>query len=102
MRLKTLLGLAACVASATAALAVGPAQAAQLPCNLGGSGNTASVTCYSGAPYTWRLVVDCVDTSNVYWPRIVSTTYGAYRTGDGTEVLSCAASLRADGRIEAR
>ncbi|WNI14488.1 hypothetical protein [Actinacidiphila sp. ITFR-21] len=101
MRVPTLLGLAACAAATTGALAVAPAQAAQLPCFLSGSGNSASATCYSGAPYTWRLVVDCQDTRTIKWPVTVTTLYGAYITGDGTETLSCG-SYRAQGRIEAR
>lgn len=101
MRLQNLLGLAAVAAAATGALAVAtPAQAAQLPCFLSGSGNTASATCYSGSSHTWRLAADCVDTSNIRWPRIVTTLYSGYRTGDGTATLTCAAGLRADGRIE--
>ncbi|GGO94102.1 hypothetical protein [Wenjunlia tyrosinilytica] len=102
MRVKTLLGLAACAAATAGVLTVPPAQAAQLPCFLSGSGSSASATCYSGASYTWRLVVDCVDTSNARWPKIVSTLRGDYITGDGTETLSCSGSLRADGRIETK
>jgi hypothetical protein len=102
VRLKTtLLGLAAAIAVPTALLTTAPAQAASLPCNLTSSGNSASVTCYSGASYTWRLVVDCLDTTIPTSPVIVDTLYGSYTTGDGTETLTCAAGLRADGRIEA-
>jgi hypothetical protein len=103
VRLKSLLGLTATAAVATGILAMAtPAQAASLPCHLSGSGNSASATCYSGSSYTWRLVVDCLDTTNVKWPKIVGTLYGDYRTGDGTDTLTCAPNLRADGRIEAR
>ncbi|MDJ0340921.1 hypothetical protein QMK19_09180 [Streptomyces sp. H10-C2] len=102
MRLKTLLGLAACAAATAGALTVAPAQAAQLPCFLSGSGNSATATCYSGASYTWRLTVDCLDTSNIRWPVTVATISGGYVRGDGTETLSCGGSLRANGRIEAR
>jgi hypothetical protein len=102
--MKTLLGMAAVAAAATGTFAVATpsAQAAQLPCFLAGSGSSASATCYSGSSYTWRLVADCLDTSNIKWPKIVNTKYGAYIKGDGTESLSCASGLRAVGRIEAR
>ncbi|WP_328538926.1 hypothetical protein [Streptomyces sp. NBC_00344] len=103
MRVKTLLALAACSVTAAGILAAAPAaQAASLPCNLGGSGSSASATCYSGSSYTWRLVVDCNDVSNVRWPVTVTTLYGDWHTGDGTESLSCDGSLRAIGRLEAR
>jgi hypothetical protein len=103
VRMRILLGLATCVAAAASAVAVAmPAQSARLPCNLGGSGNSASATCYGGYSYTWRLVVDCLDTSNLRWPVVVTTLYGNYRTGDGTDTLTCASSLRASGRLEAR
>ncbi len=104
MRMKTLLGVAAMAAAATGTFAVAApsAQAAQLPCFLAGSGSSASATCYSGSSYTWRLVADCLDTSNVKWPRIVDTKYNGYVRGDGSQSLNCAAGLRAVGRIEAR
>jgi hypothetical protein len=101
VRMKTLLGLATVAAAVSLPLA-GTAQAASLPCGLGSNGNTASATCWSGSPYTWRLVVDCLDTSNIKWPKIVNTLYGAYITGDGTETLSCQSNLRANARIEAK
>jgi hypothetical protein len=100
VRLKTLLGAVGLTAGLLTFAA--PAQAASLPCLLGGSGNSASATCYSGAPYTWRLAVDCLDTTNIKWPKLVTTLYGDYITGDGTESLSCKPSLRAIGRIEAK
>lgn len=103
MRLKSLLGMATVAAATTGMLAfAAPAQAAQLPCFLAGSGGSASATCYSGSSYTWRLVVDCVDTSNIKWPKIVYSVAGAYRTGDGTDSITCAAGLKANGRIEAK
>jgi hypothetical protein len=105
LRPKHLLGPAVATALAATGLltvTVPPAQAAQLPCNLTGSGSSATADCYSGSRYTWRLVVDCVDTSNPKLPRTVTTLYGKYRTGDGTETLNCHSPLRADGRIEAK
>ncbi len=101
-RTRTALGLAACAAVATGLLTATPASAARLPCHLAGSGNSASATCYSGSSYTWRLVVDCDDVSNPKWPARVSTRYGAWHTGDGSDSLSCGGSLRATGRLEAR
>jgi len=101
VRMKTLLGLAAATAG-TFAVATPSAQAAQLPCFLAGSGSSASATCYSGSSYTWRLAADCLDTSNVKWPRIVDTKYSGYLKGDGYQSLNCAPGLRAVGRIEAR
>jgi hypothetical protein len=99
--MKTLLGLATAAAAMTVTFA-GPAQAASLPCGLGSNGNTASATCWSGSSYTWRLVVDCLDTSNIKWPKTVNTLYGAYIKGDGTETLSCAGNLKASARLEAK
>lgn len=99
--MKTLLGVAATAAALTGALAVAtPAQATRLPCHLGGSGGSASAECYSGSSITWRLAADCLDVSNIKWPRHVNTLYSAYRTGDGRVTLTCASGLRASGRIE--
>jgi hypothetical protein len=101
--MKTLMGFATAAAATTGLLAfAAPAQAASLPCGLGSNGNTASATCWSGSPYTWRLVVDCLDTTNVKWPKTVDTRYGEWITGDGTETLSCAANLKASARLEAK
>jgi hypothetical protein len=102
VRLKNMLGLAAGVTIAAGLLTASPASAASLPCNLGSSGNSASVTCYSGSSYTWRLVVDCADVSSPMLPRTVSTVYGDWHTGDGTEAISCGGSLRANAHLEAR
>ena len=104
MTLRTLVGGAACALTVAGLLCVAgaSAQAATLPCNLGSDGSGASVTCYSGSSYTWRLAVDCLDTSNIKWPRIVYTIYGAYHTGDGTESATCTDNLKADARIEAK
>ena len=66
------------------------------------NGNTASATCWSGSSYTWRLAVDCLDTTNIKWPKIVNTLYGDWITGDGTETLTCKPGLRASARLEAR
>jgi hypothetical protein len=65
-------------------------------------GDTASAHCCSGSFCTWRLVVDCDDVSNPKWPVRVKTLYGDWRTGDGSDSISCAGSLRATGRLEAR
>ncbi|WP_406401485.1 hypothetical protein OH805_20715 [Streptomyces sp. NBC_00879] len=40
--------------------------------------------------------------SNPKWPVRVTTLYGAWHTGDGSDSISCAGSLRATGRLEAR
>lgn len=102
MRLKNMLGLAAGATIAAGLLTASPASAASLPCNLTSNGNSASVTCYSGSSYTWRLVVDCTDVSSPRLPRLVDTVYGAWKTGDGTESVSCGGSLRANAHLEAR
>jgi hypothetical protein len=102
LRARTALGLAACAAVTAGLLTATPASAARLPCNLAGSGDTASANCYSGSSYTWRLVVDCDDVSNPKWPVRVKTVYGAWHTGDGSDSISCGGSLRATGRLEAR
>jgi len=104
VRMKTLLGVVAVAAAATGTFAVATpsAQATRLPCHLAGSGSSASATCYSGSSYTWRLVADCLDTSNIKWPRIVDTKYSGYIKGDGTQSLNCDSGLRAVGRIETR
>ncbi|MET7616040.1 hypothetical protein [Streptomyces sp. NPDC005408] len=99
---RTALGLAACAAVAAGLLTATPASAARLPCNLAGSGNSASANCYSGSSYTWRLVVDCDDVSSPKWPVRVTTLYGAWHTGDASDSISCGGSLRATGRLEAR
>ncbi|HET6360011.1 hypothetical protein [Streptomyces sp.] len=101
-RTRSALGLAACAAVAAGLLTATPASAARLPCNLAGSGSNAYANCYSGSSYTWRLVVDCDDVSNPKWPVRVTTLYGAWHTGDGSDSISCAGSLRATGRLEAR
>lgn len=99
MRIKILMAIAA----AAGGLAVAtPAQAAQLPCGLGGDGNRASATCWGGSSHTWRLVVDCLDTSNIRWPKIVDTIYGEWHRGDGSDTRYCAGGLRASGRLELR
>jgi hypothetical protein len=103
MRLKALAGLAAGAAARAGSLvAASPAQAAQLPCWLAGSGSTASAGCYSGSSITWRLAADCLDRSNIKWPVVVTTLYSDYVTGDGTQALTCPNSLSAQGRIEVR
>ncbi|MEU9011027.1 hypothetical protein AB0D12_14845 [Streptomyces sp. NPDC048479] len=101
LRTKTALALAVGAAVAAGLFTATPASAARLPCNLAGSGGTASANCYSGSSYTWRLVVDCDDVSNPKWPARVKTLYGAWRTGDGSDSISCGGSLRASGRLEA-
>ncbi|MFC0436046.1 hypothetical protein [Kutzneria buriramensis] len=101
---RSLLASVACAVSAAGLIAVGgaTAQAASLPCNLGSNGSSASVTCYSGSHYTWRLVVDCLDTSNIQWPRTVYTITRDYHTGDGTDSATCSGNLKASARIEAK
>lgn len=99
MRTKILLALAI---TAGALAAASPAQAAQAPCGLGSDGNRASATCWSGSSYTWRLVADCVDHSNVRWPVTVYTIYGQDHRGDGSDTLYCASNLRAHARLELR
>jgi hypothetical protein len=101
VRTKTLLGLTAAAAAVLLPLAA-PAQAASLPCGLGSNANNASATCWSGSSYTWRLAVDCLDTSNIKWPKVVNTLYGAWITGDGTESLSCKPAYKASARLEAK
>ncbi|MEV0096987.1 hypothetical protein [Streptomyces sp. NPDC050738] len=102
MRVKSLLALAACSASAVGILLTAPAaQAASLPCGLGSDGGSATATCWSGSSYTWRLVVDCNDVSNVKWPVTVKTLYSPWHKGDGTEALSCGGALRALAHLEA-
>ncbi|GHJ39847.1 hypothetical protein [Streptomyces sp. TS71-3] len=78
-----------------------PAGAASLPCNLTSNGSTTSATCYSGSSYTWRLVADCSDVSDPRNPSHVTTLYGDWHTGDGTETLTCGSGLRANGHLEA-
>lgn len=102
MRMKNMLALAAGATVAAGLFAAAPASAASLPCNLSSGGNSASVTCYSGSPYTWRLVVDCLDTSSPMQPRLVNTVYGDWHTGDATQTISCGGSLRASAHLEAR
>jgi hypothetical protein len=99
VRTKILLALA--IAAGGLAIA-SPAQAAQLPCGLGSDGNRASATCWGGYSYTWRLVTDCVDHSNVRWPVTVDTIYGQFRRGDGSDAQYCHSDLRAHGRLELR
>lgn len=100
VRTKTLLGLTAVVAAGVLPLAAAPAQAAGLPCGLGSNANTGTATCWSGSPYTWRLAVDCVDTSNIKWPKVITTLYGDWIKGDGTETRTCKSAYKADPRIE--
>lgn len=100
MRFKTLLGLTACAAGLFTVAT--PAQAAALPCGLGSNANTASATCWSGSSYTWRLVVDCLDTSNIKWPTVAYTLHGEWITGDGSDSLSCKPSLRASAHLESK
>ena len=102
MRTKTLLGLTAIAATCLLPLAAAPAQAASLPCGLGSSANTGTATCWSGSPYTWRLAVDCLDTSNIKWPTVVTTLYGEWIKGDGTETRSCKPAYKASSRLEAK
>jgi hypothetical protein len=101
VRMKTVLGLATSAAALSLAFTA-PAQAASLPCGLGSNGPTGTATCWSGAPYTWRLVVDCLDTTNIKWPKVVNTLYGAWTKGDGTETLTCQSNLKASARLEAK
>ncbi|GHH68901.1 hypothetical protein GCM10018793_00400 [Streptomyces sulfonofaciens] len=98
--IASLTGAAALTAGLLALAA--PAGAAALPCNLSSSGGTASATCFSGSSYTWRLVADCDDVSDPRSPSRVTTLYGDWRTGDGTETLTCDSGLRATGHLEAR
>jgi hypothetical protein len=100
--MKTLLGLTAAAAAGVLPLVTVPAQAASLPCGLGSNANTASATCWSGSSYTWRLAVDCLDTSNIKWPKVVNTLYGEWIKGDGTETLSCKPAYKASARLEAK
>ncbi len=100
MRTKTFLAITAALAGSLAMAA--PAQAAQAPCGLGSDGPRASVTCWGGTSLTWRLVADCVDHSNIRWPRVVYTTYGQYHRGSGSDTLYCTSGLRAHGRLELR
>ncbi|MFF0063582.1 hypothetical protein ACFYRC_18950 [Streptomyces sp. NPDC005279] len=102
LRTKTALALAAGAAIVAGLFTATPASAARLPCNLAGSGDSASANCYSGSSYTWRLVVDCDDVSNPKWPVRDRTVYGAWHTGDGSDAISCGGSLRAQGHLEAR
>jgi hypothetical protein len=103
MRLTTLAGLAAAAVALAGSLVVAsPAQAAALPCWVAGSGSDASAGCYSGSSITWRLAVDCWDTTNIKWPTLKESKFSPYVTGDGEQHLSCARGLRANGRLEVR
>jgi hypothetical protein len=78
------------------------AEAGTIPCYTGNGGANASGGCYGSMSGSWRLDVDCIDTSDIRWPRNVGTRYGAWRYGGGSEAISCASGLRADPRIEIR
>ncbi|MCW2504487.1 MAG: hypothetical protein JWO79_2771 [Actinomycetia bacterium] len=104
-RKKLVIGLAAAatiVVGGSLAASTSSASAGQVPCWVSGGGNSATAGCYSGGFQTWRVAADCVDTSNVRWPKIVDTQRGAWTTGDGQETVACGPGLRADGRLELR